>query len=350
MKVGWRWLAAVLVIVGIAAATSAVFILVGRSTASNGTAASGLVTDHIRRGTLTAKVTAGGTLTGSPVPIAAGSQVAGVVTSVAQVGSVVSQGQILYRIDNQPVVLLYGSTPLYRAFGPGMTPGPDVIQLEQDLLQLGFGQPYGLVANGVFTFADEQSVRAFTKAEGLTYGDQLALGTVLFEPGPVVVATDVVELGNSVAVGGSVVSLELDTPQVAVELSAAQAAGIIAGTPALVKLSSPSNSVTGKVATRSAGSGSTAKVVLTLLNPPANLSLASQPAFVQFNVESLRDVYIVPIAALVATLGGQYALQTLRGHHTTLIPVTVGLLDNIDGLAQVRGPGLRAGEAVEAAE
>ncbi|HUY10200.1 MAG TPA: hypothetical protein VMW80_12295 [Candidatus Dormibacteraeota bacterium] len=348
MKVRWGWVAGILVIVAVASGTAVAFIVASRPAAPVGTLTSGLTTVHVRKGTLTDKVTGGGTLSGSPVPIAAGAQAAGVVTGLPSVGSVVSQGQILYRVDNQPVVLLYGSTPVYRAFGPGMTSGPDVVQLEQDLLQLGFGQVFGLVANGDFNFADEQAVRAFTKAEGLTYGDQLALGTVLFEPGPVVIAADPVTLGDSVAAGGTVVSLDMGTPLVTVDLAPAQAAGIAAGTPAVVKLSSPPEMVTAKVMTRVASTSANVKIQLTLLKPPAQLSLSSQSVFVQFDVESVREAYIVPIGALVATLGGDYALQVEKGRRRTFIPVRVGLLDNIDGLAQVSGPGLKVGEAVEA--
>ena len=46
-------------------------------------------------------------------------QAQGTVTSLPAVGQVVSQGQVLYQVNGQPVVLLYGSTPAYRTLSSG---------------------------------------------------------------------------------------------------------------------------------------------------------------------------------------------------------------------------------------
>ncbi len=54
----------------------------------------------------------------------------GTFTELPSVGEVVSQGQVLYRVDNSPVVLLYGATPAYRSLSEGASAsdvtGPDV--------------------------------------------------------------------------------------------------------------------------------------------------------------------------------------------------------------------------------
>lgn len=199
--------------VAVFAATTVAVVITDHPANSSETPSSSLTIVHVRRGTLIVKVTAGGTLAGASAPLAFGTSGAGVVTQVPAVGSIIREGQALYRLNNEPVVLLYGSTPVYRSFAPGMSPGPDVVELEQDLNQLGFGRTYGLTANGDFNFADEQTVRAFNRAEGLPAGDKIGQGSVLFEPGPVVVASDSVGLGASVAAGGAVVSLEMDTPK-----------------------------------------------------------------------------------------------------------------------------------------
>jgi hypothetical protein len=47
----------------------------------------------------------------------------GTVTSLPAVGQVVSQGQVLHQVDGAPVVLLYGSTPAYRALSEGSLEG-----------------------------------------------------------------------------------------------------------------------------------------------------------------------------------------------------------------------------------
>ena len=64
------------------------------------------------------------------------------MTWLPKVGQVVRQGQVLYRVDEAPVVLLYGATPAYRALAEGATAadvtGADVAQLNHDLVALGY--------------------------------------------------------------------------------------------------------------------------------------------------------------------------------------------------------------------
>ena len=64
-------------------------------------------------------------------------QAQGTVTSLPAVGQVTTQGQVLYEVSGAPVVLLYGSTPAYRALSEGMT-GADVEELNADLVALGY--------------------------------------------------------------------------------------------------------------------------------------------------------------------------------------------------------------------
>jgi len=47
----------------------------------------------------------------------------GTITSIAEIGAVIEQGDVLYRVDDHPVVVLYGDQPAYRTirFSPGWT-------------------------------------------------------------------------------------------------------------------------------------------------------------------------------------------------------------------------------------
>jgi len=60
----------------------------------------------------------------------------------------------------------------------------------------------------------------------------------------------------------------------------------------------------------------------------------------------VQNALIVPVTALLAQAGGSYAVETVdsRGAHR-LVPVTVGMFDDADGLVQVSGK-LSAGEQV----
>ena len=61
----------------------------------------------------------------------------GKITALPAAGQVIRNGQVLYRVDDAPVVLLYGSTPAYRALVEGVT-GKDVSELNRDLVELGY--------------------------------------------------------------------------------------------------------------------------------------------------------------------------------------------------------------------
>ncbi|MGA9596944.1 MAG: peptidoglycan-binding domain-containing protein, partial [Acidimicrobiia bacterium] len=64
----------------------------------------------------------------------------GVVTDVVAAGDTIVQGDVLYRVNGEPVVAMYGDVPAYRTLrdlSDNMT-GDDVLQLEQNLVALGY--------------------------------------------------------------------------------------------------------------------------------------------------------------------------------------------------------------------
>ena len=62
----------------------------------------------------------------------------GVITWLPTPGSKVSRGQPLYRVDNHPVPVFYGGTPLYRTLRARGTTGPDVKVIADNLVALGY--------------------------------------------------------------------------------------------------------------------------------------------------------------------------------------------------------------------
>ena len=55
-------------------------------------------------------------------------QASGTFSKLPAVGDVFSRGNVIYRVSNEPVILLYGSTPVYRSLSEG-DKGPDVREL-----------------------------------------------------------------------------------------------------------------------------------------------------------------------------------------------------------------------------
>ena len=62
---------------------------------------------------------------------------------------------------------------------------------------------------------------------------------------------------------------------------------------------------------------------------------------------TVTNALVVPVDALLAQSGGGYAVEVVGAHGIHhLVPVTLGLFDDADGLVQVTGTGLAAGQRV----
>ncbi|MEE8456541.1 MAG: hypothetical protein V3S28_00685, partial [Acidimicrobiia bacterium] len=91
------------------------------------------------------------------VPITAGA--AGTITSLPRNGTTVLEGEILYTLDEQPVIVLYGEVPAYRTLNTRTSDGTDVLQLEEALTRLGYDQDEDLSLDGDFTTATRNSIK-----------------------------------------------------------------------------------------------------------------------------------------------------------------------------------------------
>lgn len=276
-------------------------------------------------------------------------------TMLPSAGHVVRRGQPLYAIDGIPTSLLYGSTPVWRAFRPGMSAGADVAELNANLAALGYGAPTG----DVFTSATSSAIAALQQAHGLTPTEMLDLGAVVFEPGPLRVRTVTPTIGEAVQ-PGLVLSGTSTRENVLVQLDAARQSEVKVGDRVGVIL--PDNSSTpgvvsavGKVATvasadqQAAGGSSspTINVTVRLLHPSAVGHLDQAPVEVSITEQSARNVLAVPVDALVALAGGGYAVEEVEPDGThQLVAIRPGLFDDAQGLVQVAGSGLAAGQRV----
>ena len=61
----------------------------------------------------------------------------------------------------------------------------------------------------------------------------------------------------------------------------------------------------------------------------------------------MKHALVVPVAALLSLANGGYAVEVVSasGIHS-LVQVSLGLFDDADGLVQVSGSGLAAGQSV----
>jgi hypothetical protein len=106
----------------------------------------------------------------------------------------------------------------------------------------------------------------------------------------------------------------------------------------------------GTVATAPAEGSDSTPTITVLVNPSdptATGSWDQAPVNVAITTATAHDALVVPVDALLALGGEGYAVEVSETgglHH--LIPVTLGLFDDADGLVQVTSSSLTAGQHV----
>jgi hypothetical protein len=279
-------------------------------------------------------------------------------TALPAIGTIISRGMSVYSLDDKPVPLFYGTTTMYRALYLGVSDGPDVAELQANLIALGFGS--GITASGNFTSATKVDVEAWQRSLGLGATGVFSLGDVVVEPGAIEVDTVSPESGAAASPGAPVVTATSTTREVTISLDASQQAEVKLGDPVVVTL--PDNSTTpgvvsfvGTVATApAAGAGNTAgasnptiTVEVTLTDPSATGNLDQAPVEVAITNGSVSNALVVPVDALLALANGGYALEEIEtGGAHRLVAVTLGLFDDADGLVQVSGSNVAAGQKI----
>ena len=98
-----------------------------------------LTTVAIQKGDLEKKEEYNGTLRQTDKKVL-NSPTNGVVTFLPKEGTIISFGEVLFIIDNKPVILLEGNTPFYRTLDLNSDPGNDVKQVEEALVNLGYAE------------------------------------------------------------------------------------------------------------------------------------------------------------------------------------------------------------------
>jgi hypothetical protein len=283
----------------------------------------------------------------------------GVITWLPNPGDTIRRGQRLYELDGRPVPLFYGARPAFREFALGMSDGVDVRELKRNLLTLGFAGDTPL--DDHFDLATRDAVKELQRSLGLYPTGRIALGGVVFLPGPVRVSGPAsgVALGATAQAGAQVLSATTIARAVLVQLDPGSVAQLKIGDRTIVTM--PDGTTTpGRVASiarvaiapsadaQGSGQGApvpTIAVTVTLLHASA-AGLDQAPVQVGITMQQARNVLAVPISALLAEPGGGYAVQVVTGRTTRLVPVSTGLFDDVAGRVEISGRGLVSGMRV----
>jgi peptidoglycan hydrolase-like protein with peptidoglycan-binding domain len=273
----------------------------------------------------------------------------GVVTWLPRAGQTLKRGAVVYRVNDVPVPLFYGSVPLYRDLGTPGTAGRDVVTVLRNLQRLGYAtgrQPAPpRTGEAVLTTALIAAVKRWQNDVGMPATGVLKAGDLVVLPSSVRVNAVTALVGDSA--GGELMSLTPTAKVVTAQVEAADAARLTKG--ATVTLRLPDGAVSpGKVtaianvAVTPEGSetGGRQQIGVTI-EPAAGVELAGGDVEVKVGGEVRKGVLAVPVNALLALREGGYALQLPDNR---LLPVKTGLFAM--GLVEVTGSGLQPGLTV----
>lgn len=321
----------------------------------------------------------------------------GLVTWLPTPGATVSRGRTLYKVDNVPVPVFYGGTPLYRTLNARGTTGPDVRVVADNLKQLGYdigvqpgagtwvtqhptdtgtadtsdgtAAPSASAApspaptptatsvkvkegDGVLTADLIAAIRRWQVHVGMPATGVLGIGDVTVQSGAVRVGAVQAQRGDDAT--GALMTVSSTVKKVSVPVDATQVGTMSRGDRVTVTL--PDNStvkgtvdVVGSTAAADNSQGDTggsapAQLTVTVSVPDTGAvrKLTSAPVQVAFTSESHKGVLAVPVGALLALSEGGYAVQLPGGR---LIAVKTGMFAK--GLVEISGAGVTAGTKVE---
>jgi peptidoglycan hydrolase-like protein with peptidoglycan-binding domain len=354
----WRLLA-VLAIILIAAATMAVVLFEHGSGNGGGSRVGSTATAaaRVQRRNLVATDTESGTLSYA-APQTVYAQLPGTITWLPAVGKMIRPGHALLRIDNSPVLLLSGQTPAYRDLKPSDAAGPDIYELNRNLVTLGY-EPEWITADDVWQPGTTAAVKELQQHLGEAQTGSLTLGQIVFLPGPQLIQSQSLTVGATTG-GGSTEALSTASTRliVTVDLSPSVQSEATIGEKvtvempdgstenAMVTAVSPvaqsSSSDDGTGSGGSDNSSSTVPVTVKLDKPAKGGGLDQASVSVNFVQSKARHVLSVPVTALLATSGETFAVQDAFSPHR-LLPVTTGLFaaDYVEISGHSIHPGLR---------
>lgn len=366
----------------------AVVLTTHRSAPTASSPAGELAAATVQRRDLIATDTEGGTLSYAN-PQTVYDWLNGTVTWLPRVGQLIKPGHALYSINGRPVVLMDGTLPAYRALKAGDGAGLDILQLNRNLVRLGFADGE-VTANDTWQAGTTDAVKRWQASVGEKQTGAIALGEVVFLPGAQRISqldatcgstgddaggsvsassTDgcgalqtgaAGSVGNSTnSAGASAILQTTSTKLVAVvDLSASSQSEAAVGSRVTVEMPSGATvpgtitavsavaqtSTAGASASASSGgsqrSSATVPVTISLDRRVKGAGLDQAPVSVDFAQAKAKHVLSVPVTALVATSGASYAVQEASLPHK-LIPVSTGLF--AAGYVQISGPGIHAG-------
>lgn len=217
--------------------------------------------------------------------------------------------------------------------------GPDVLQLEAALSDLGYTAGGTLEVDTVFDTATAGSIKELQEATGADQDGFLGAAEVRFSAGPVRVNDILSKVGSSVQPGSPVLNLSSTEKLVVLDLPAADQGVVAVGDPVTVELPDGTDApgtVTSvsETAQQIQGQGTFFRVEISLDDPSVAINYEQAPVDVTVVSDSVEDVIAVPVSALLALREGGYGIEVVQSDGTTaLIPADPGFF--ADGFVEI---------------
>jgi peptidoglycan hydrolase-like protein with peptidoglycan-binding domain len=277
------------------------------------------------------------------------------VTRLIEPGARVERGDELYRVDEEPVVLLLGKIPMYRDLAPGDS-GRDVRQFEANLAKLGYG---GFTPDDEYTSSTAEAVRDWQEDIDAQVTGIVSPANAVFIPQGGRVDSLSVDVGDPVSPGmeilgitgtEQVASLEVDVEdrdlvEVDTKVRVALPDGAeVAGTVTALSVVQPEPAPGAAEGAAAAPEDPIAEVEVTLDERAPNEFIGA-PVEVIVGIDERTDVLSVPVNALLALSEGGYGLEVVGdGGGTEIVAVDTGLF--AEGRVEVSGLGIAEGTVV----
>ncbi|GGN09082.1 peptidoglycan-binding protein [Lentzea pudingi] len=266
----------------------------------------------------------------------------GTLTWLPAPGRSVDRGAALYKVDNRPVWLFFGETPLWRKLDKAGLKGPDVKIVKDNLGALGYrlgGAPDEL------TQATVDAVKRWQKAEKAEESGVLDPGDVVVLPGKVRVEAVTAKLSASgegplmsVTATGKAVDASIDARQASVFTKGLKVTVVL---PNGTETTGTVRSVSTEAKSEKNGNGEDVPVIAVDVGLDTEAGeFDSGPVRLRLTSTARKGVLTVPVTALLALREGGYAVQTAQG----LVAVKTGLFAG--GLVEISGGGVSEGMQV----
>ncbi|MGH1488857.1 MAG: peptidoglycan-binding protein [Acidimicrobiales bacterium] len=292
------------------------------------------LTDSVRRGDLVQEKEQAGSVSFGE-PWAAPIDAQGIVTKRHDKGTVVQPGETLIWLDNKPVTLAAGDTPLYRSLqlqgtkkSKHMT-GDDVRQLQEFLLGQEIDDKGRLEADGIFGVSTKRAVKAWQKTQGLEETGTIDRSQLVYHP-------TAIRIDGEPRVGVSFIELEVTEGAQEVKAQFDSKSRPFLPVGGTVDLETGDETIQGTIKSVESTFGDDGSQKLeAVIDASKPLPTGVERVNVVATRTVAKDALNVPVRAVLALAGGGYGLEVETSAGLELRAVELGEI--VDDLAEITG-------------